>query len=936
MAQARTATDGNTAEFTTVNTGENRMMTYCVSEAEDLSVPNTEDGVVQDDPYPASGKGTYQANRGEDPGTQVTVGPRDKLGSNPGMQYVDSTLCTSLALGIVSGDEGGAASEDRENMLLFSEDQLNPSGFGLPCHTSDNVTAEQEDGSAVETHVRLVQTVRVPPHQSVAAEVSLEVGGPWNAPMLFVSHELSESQTGLSSEDAILQPLGDNRSHILISNFTGYTQYLEGGDIVGHVEEVDIVDTQLADSTHDSDSNAFIVRSSTGLGEHGGWDRQRKQKLRDVLVPPDLPTQEREKLMDFLITYHHVFSLENGERGETDIVQMEIDTGDSYPKRQAPRQMPFAVREEVARQLNEMQESGVIRPSKSPWASPVVLVRKRDGTHRFCVDYRALNSVTKSDSFPLPRIDELLDQLGKAKYFSTIDLASGFWQIRMHPMSQEKTAFITHQGLYEFKVMPFGLTNAPAVFQRLMEQVIAPLRVAPGPEYVSAYLDDVLVFSRTLEDHLTHLRAIIQRIDKVGLKLKPAKCKFAQKELEYLGHIVSRDGLKTNPRLVAAVKEFPTPRAVSDVRRYLGLASYYQRFIPNFSRIARPLHQLTCKGAEFVWSPECERVFRELKERLTTSPMLAYPDFSRAFILETDASVQGIGAVLSQRQEDQRLHPIAYASRALSPVEQRYSITELETLAVVWAISHFHHYLYGNSVTIFTDHTAVKAVLETANPTAKHARWWTRVYGRGVKDVKIVYRPGRENSNADALSRHPLLPAPTIGIAEDEMQVSRIDCPERMDKVSHAVPLRAAQSLSSTSCPTPMGREESLSQCLIATRAPSAALSSDQAAVPHVCTSDEQGQGLRDDTIRLHLGPELEQAFPRESPQGDDPPLTEVSEGPRRSLTAVFTGHESCSKFHVSPRQALTFTVCSSLPREQQELLTPLPNCLRWAAMERL
>ena len=174
-----------------------------------------------------------------------------------------------------------------------------------------------------------------------------------------------------------------------------------------------------------------------------------------------------------------------------------------------------------------MQKNGVISPSKSPWASPVVLVRKRDGTHRFCVDYRVLNSVTKSDSFPLPRIDELLDQLGESKYFSTIDLASGFWQ---HPTAQEKTAFITHQGLYEFHVMPFGLTNAPAVFQRLMQQVIAPLKVTPGPEYVSVYLDDILVFSRTLE---SHLKAVILRIHEVGLKLKPTKCKFAQRELEF-------------------------------------------------------------------------------------------------------------------------------------------------------------------------------------------------------------------------------------------------------------------------------------------------------------------------------------------------------------------------------------------------------------------
>ena len=209
----------------------------------------------------------------------------------------------------------------------------------------------------------------------------------------------------------------------------------------------------------------------------------------------------------------------------------------------------------------------MIKPSKSPWASPVVLVRKRDGTHRFCVDYRVLNSVTKPDSFPLPRIEDLLDQLGSSKYFSTIDLASGFWQIKMHPMAQEKTAFVTHQGLYEFCVMLFGLTNAPAVFQRLMQQVVSPLNPASGTDFVSVYLDDVLVFSRTLEEHMTHLQAVIHRMRDVGLKLKPSKCRFAQRELEYLGHIVSRDGLKTNSRLIAAVQDFPIPRSVHDVRR---------------------------------------------------------------------------------------------------------------------------------------------------------------------------------------------------------------------------------------------------------------------------------------------------------------------------------------------------------------------------------
>ena len=347
--------------------------------------------------------------------------------------------------------------------------------------------------------------------------------------------------------------------------------------------------------------------------------------------------------------------------------------------------MPYTVRQEIARLLSEMQRNRVIQPSNSPWASPVVLVKKRDGTHRFCVDYRALNAVTKTDSFPLPRIEDLLDQLGESKYFSTLDLASGFWQIRMDPSAQEKTAFVTHQGLYEFRVM------------------------------------------------------------------------------------------KTNPRLVAAVSDFPVPDSVQGVWRFLGLASYYRKFIPNFSRIAHPLHQLTCKAASFKWSPECSCAFEELKHRLTTAPILAYPNFTCDFVLETDASMQGVGAVLGQYQDDNKLHPIGYASRALNAAEKRYGITELETLAVVWAISHFHHYLYGNRVTVFTDHTAVKAILESSNLTAKHARWWTRVYGRRVREVRIRYRAGHENRNADALSRSPMLPAPDVGIAEAEFQVSLVD-----------------------------------------------------------------------------------------------------------------------------------------------------------------
>ena len=416
-----------------------------------------------------------------------------------------------------------------------------------------------------------------------------------------------------------------------------------------------------------------------------------------------------------------------------------------------------------------MQEMSVIQPLKSPWSSPVVLVRKKDGSHRFCVDYRKLNSVIKADTYPLPRIDDLLDQLGKSSYFSTLDLASGFWQIKIHPASQEKTAFCTPHGLFEFKVIRFGLTNAPSVFQRLMQQILSSTNPEDGPRFVTAYIDDLLVFSPTLSEHLHHLRLILTKLRDVGLKLNPGKCCFIRKEVEYLGHVITPCGLKPNGKLIAAVREFVPPKNVQELRRFLGLSSYYQRFVPNFAKIAHPLHQLTCKGADFRWTKECEATFQLLKNKLVSTAVLAYPCFGKDFILETDASIMGLGAVLSQRQTDGLPHPIAFASRALAPAERNYGITDLETLAMIWALSHFHYYLYGHRVQVITDHTAVKAILGSPNPSGRHARWWTRVFGQGIQEVSIIHRADKDNLAADALSRSPHEKPPSEGIAEDKV-----------------------------------------------------------------------------------------------------------------------------------------------------------------------
>ena len=620
-------------------------------------------------------------------------------------------------------------------------------------------------------HVRLLQSVCLPPGQSIFARV--EIPGHIQAPnpILLECDESIGGVVGLQVDDSLVEVPDDGTAKLSITNLSGFTQRLERGMRVGSATPVTVEDC----GEPVEPSRTFMV-SSAPHERTPARVQMRRQKLEALLEEPDLPDYKKKTLLNFVTEFHHAFCLEEGERGETDAIQMKIDTREVQPKRQPARRMPPAVRQEVARQLQEMQDNGIIEPSKSPWASPVVLVRKRDGSHRFCVDYRGLNSVTIPDNFPLPRIDDLLDQLGESKYFSTIDLAAGFWQIRMHPLSQEKTAFVVPQGLYEFRVMPFGLTNAPGVFQRLMQQVLAGLNPASGTDFVSVYLDDILVFSRSLQDHLTHLRVVIQKLVEAGLKLKPSKCHFARRELEYLGHVVTRDGLKTNPRLMEAVSEFPTPRSVHEVRRFLGLSSYYRRFVRNFANIAAPLHQLTRKETQFCWSTDCASAFNQLKTMLTSAPVLAYPSFDQEFILETDASIQGLGAVLSQKRTDNRLHLVAYASRALSPPEKNYGITDLETLAVVWAMSHFRHYLYGNGVTVYTDHTAVKSVLESPNPTGKHARWWTRVYGCGVKHVSIRYRAGRENTNADALSRSPRSPAPAFGTADGEIEVAAVHC----------------------------------------------------------------------------------------------------------------------------------------------------------------
>ena len=312
-----------------------------------------------------------------------------------------------------------------------------------------------------------------------------------------------------------------------------------------------------------------------------------------------------------------------------------------------------------------------------------------------------------------------MDLLANTAYFTTLDLASGYWQVEMDSKSRKKTAFCSYSGLYEFNVMPFGLCNTPATFQRLMEAVLVGL----AREKCVIYLDDILVMGKTFQEHLENLAQVLSRLRQAGLRFKPKKCHLAKRRVCYLGYVVSREGISADPSKVEVVKNFATPIDVRLLRSFLGLSSYYRRFVPAFSKVAAPLFALTHKDAIFQWDKKCQESFDHLKGLLMQAPLLVFPDFTKSFVLETDASGQGLGAVLSQQQESGFTAPIAYASRTLQKHEQNYGTTELEALGVVWAVRHFRPYLYGHACKVHTDHEALRSLLNTPHPSGKLARW---------------------------------------------------------------------------------------------------------------------------------------------------------------------------------------------------------------------
>lgn len=464
-------------------------------------------------------------------------------------------------------------------------------------------------------------------------------------------------------------------------------------------------------------------------------------------------TDDQERQLQKAIDSFGEISSEKKGLGKTSWLSHKINTT-GPPIRQRYYPLSPAKLKILNEEIDKMLEAGVIRPSRSPWASPVVMVTKKDGSVRFCVDSRKLNSVTIRDSYPLPRIQDILDNLRGARYMTSLDFRSAFWQIPLADQdSCEKTAFIVPQrGLFEFVRMPFGLTNAASEMQRLTDMIVNYEYSATTDDCIFGYVDDLILVSRDFDSHLKLLDKVRQRLYEAGLTVNLKKCEFCKAELKYLGYIVNEKGLQTDPAKLEAIREFPVPSDAKSLRGFIGVCSYYRRFVNNFSSIIAPLTALLGKkkGRDSIeWNISAQEAFEKLKQALLDTPVIACPDFSKPFMLHCDASSVGLGSVLTQFIDGEE-HPIAFHSRLFSHAERNYSTTERELLAVLDSILHFRCYLDGTKFSIITDHMALKWLLTLNNPSGRLARWSTLI---SQYTFDIVHRKGSQNVVPDALSR---------------------------------------------------------------------------------------------------------------------------------------------------------------------------------------
>jgi len=478
-------------------------------------------------------------------------------------------------------------------------------------------------------------------------------------------------------------------------------------------------------------------------------DRPKQDFINNQIRVDHMNKEEKTAIIKLCREFSDIFYEPNTKLSFTSKIKHEIKTTDEIPVHTKSYRYPYVHKEEVRKQINEMLEKNIIRPSSSPWSSPIWIVpKKMDASGkqkwRIVVDYRKINEKTISDRYPIPNINDILDKLGRAQYFSTLDLASGFHQIEMEETSIGKTAFNVENGHYEYLRMPFGLKNAPSTFQRVMDEVLKDVQ----NKICMVFMDDIIVFSSGLEEHIKNLKLIFQKLRDANLKIQVDKCEFLRHEVEFLGHIVTREGIKPNKKKIEAIQKYPIPKTPRDIKSFLGLLGYYRKFIKNFAKITKPMTECLKKNCKVEHTKEFVDCFNTCKNLLSSEPVLTYPDFNKPFELTTDASMYAIGAILSQDN-----HPICYASRTLNPAEIHYSTIEKELLAIVWSCQYFRPYLFGHKFTILTDHQPLQWLFSLKEPASRLVRWRLKLE---EFDYQIQYKRGKQNQAADALSRNPV------------------------------------------------------------------------------------------------------------------------------------------------------------------------------------
>ena len=462
-------------------------------------------------------------------------------------------------------------------------------------------------------------------------------------------------------------------------------------------------------------------------------------------LPQELTRTHSEQMRTILWKYSNCLSTNEFDLGYTDLVEHTIDTGNAAPIRQTLRRQPIAYQAQIDNHVQRMLQAGVIVPSSSPWSSNVCLVKKKDGRLRFAVDYRHLNVLTTIPAYPMPRVDTCIDSLGNSAWFSTMDLRSAFWQVKQSEKDAPKTAFITRTGCYQFTRLAFGLSGSPGLFQRLADLIFSGLTW----DALLVFLDDIIIFGRTVEEHLHRIEQVFQRLSQANLKITPTKCHFFQKEVNFLGFHISQQGVRSDPSKTAAIADWPTPKNIKQVRSFCATINYYRRHIHQFSIIAAPLYDLLKKRARFNWTEDHERAFRTLKMRLTTAPILAIFDPTRPTFVDCDASGSGLGGIISQMVDGQE-RVVAYASRTLNESEKKYSITKRELLGVIFALKQFRQYVLGIHFTLRTDHEPLRYLQSMKDPPAQMGRWLDRLQ---EFLFTVQHRPGVKHGNADGLSR---------------------------------------------------------------------------------------------------------------------------------------------------------------------------------------